>query len=155
MSDPRFVVNREELAWAAGFFDGEGCFSYTEKAGYATVTIGQVDRRVLDRFQEAVGGVGKIYGPYTTRSPSRLSKKPQYQYRAHRRAAEQSIAAMLWFMLGPVKRDQARRVLTRLARRCGRGHPLVQARGCPTCVADAWAGKRVIARSSQSSLPDL
>lgn len=99
MVDTLFVVNREELAWAAGFFDGEGCFSYTAKAGFATVTIGQVDRRVLDRFQEAIGGVGKIYGPYTTRSPSRLSKKPQYQYRAHRRADVQSIAAMLWFML--------------------------------------------------------
>jgi hypothetical protein len=42
-----WAVNREELAWAAGFFDGEGCFSFADKAGYASVSIVQVDRKPL------------------------------------------------------------------------------------------------------------
>lgn len=141
MDDGPFHVDREELAWAAGLFDEEGCFSYTEKAGFASVSVIQVDRRVLDRFQLAVGGMGKIYGPYAS-SPKSFARKPQFQYRAYRREHIQAIAALLWCHLGPVKREQAAKVLRKLKKRCSKGHPLVQARGCPKCVADAWERKR-------------
>ena len=60
--------DREELAWAAGFFDGEGCFSYTEKARYGVATITQADIRPLDRFKTAVR-VGNVYGPYDKKYP--------------------------------------------------------------------------------------
>ena len=59
-----------ELAWAAGFFDGEGhvgCCIHRSKTQNdfkrLTLTIAQVDRQVLDRFQQAVG-VGTVNGPY-------------------------------------------------------------------------------------------
>ncbi len=56
-----------ELAWAAGFFDGEGSVRWarnTSGRGTFTIQISQLDRETLDRFMAAVG-VGKIHGPYT------------------------------------------------------------------------------------------
>lgn len=62
-----------ELAWAAGFFDGEGtagCYlhnksklSVQDERYCARMTIGQSDPEVLIRFQSAVG-VGNVRGPY-------------------------------------------------------------------------------------------
>lgn len=56
-----------ELAWAAGFFDGEGC-TYLSHGGaggrkrYPRLSIGQNHREPLDRFAAAVGG-GNVCGP--------------------------------------------------------------------------------------------
>jgi hypothetical protein len=137
-----FQADREELAWAAGFFDGEGCFSYMERARYGVATIGQTDVRALERFMKAVG-VGKIYGPYDYKTPGRMSKRPWWNCRAHRREHVQAIAAMLWFKLGPIKREQALGVLGRYRNSCHRGHPKIHTlASCPRCVADAWAEKR-------------
>ena len=60
-----------ELAWAAGFFDGEGWIGSRyatcakEKPKYRRIEIGitQVDPEVLNRFKNAVG-VGAVKGPY-------------------------------------------------------------------------------------------
>jgi hypothetical protein len=153
MGEGAFLPDREELAWAAGLFDGEGCFSYTERAGFGVATISQVDRRVLDRFQRAVGGLGKVYGPYASRSSDRYRRKAQYRYSAHRRADLQAVVALLWFKLGPVKRAQAVGVLRRLMKRCSKGHLLVQSRGCPECVADAWSAKRLARKGAGASAP--
>ena len=113
-------MRREELAWAAGFFDGEGCFSYTQAGRYGCATIGQTEREPLERFLRAVG-VGVVYGPYKRTYPGRLSKKPWYDYRAQTQETVQAVVAMLWFSLGTKKRVQAVRVLRRSAT-CHRGH---------------------------------
>ena len=103
------LLSREDLAWAAGFFDGEGCFSFSEAGHYICVSIGQTDREPLDRFRIAVGGLGKVLGPYELARPGRLSKKPQYVYRANRFEHVQAIAAMLWFKLGTPKEESGPR----------------------------------------------
>ena len=67
-----------ELAWAAGFFDGEGNCSYFDvpskysEKSYARITlqIAQTDRRVLDRFGLAVGYPGRVNGPYKHNNPN-------------------------------------------------------------------------------------
>jgi LAGLIDADG-like domain len=141
----RFVAfrpDREELAWAAGFFDGEGCFSWTAKSAWGCAVIGQSNRESLERFQRAVGDLGKIYGPYKSRHKDRWSRKEQWVFRAHRREHVQAVALMLWFKLGPIKRAQAKSVLSRYPHKGQRGHGLVAGPGCPRCVADAWAEKR-------------
>jgi hypothetical protein len=51
--------NETEHAWAAGFFDGEGC-AHARKSAHGpwrkpNLSISQVDRRPLDRFCDAVG----------------------------------------------------------------------------------------------------
>ena len=145
--------DREELAWAAGFFDGEGCFSYTEKARYGVATITQADIRPLDRFKTAVR-VGNVYGPYDKKYPGRMSKQPQWIYRAHRREHVQAVAALLWFKLSPVKRQQALGVLARYWNSCRRGHPKIhRLPGCPECVANACAEKRTAAALTRPQLP--
>lgn len=106
-------ASETELAWAAGFFDGEGC-CYTAKMGrksggkYLHLDIAQVDRFVLDRFHRAVGGVGKVYGPYQPKTPR---SRAYYRYTASGQAACQSVISSLWDYLSPVKREQAERSL--------------------------------------------
>ena len=55
-----------EVAWAAGFFDGEGntCASRTRgKVRSIHMSVSQCERSPLERFVEAVGH-GIIHGPY-------------------------------------------------------------------------------------------
>lgn len=79
------MTEREPLAWAAGFFDGEG--HVRSKPGTAArrgsgfkscdmqISISQNDRTVLDRFARAVGR-GHVNGPYKPRGAIR----PYYTY---------------------------------------------------------------------------
>jgi hypothetical protein len=105
---------QEELAWAAGFFDAEGCFTYTESGLYASVAMAQTIREPLDRFRESVGA-GTVTGPYDTRRPTRPSKQAQYQFHAYGVSRVRQIAELLWPHLGSIKRCQALRVLARAA----------------------------------------
>jgi len=65
-------MDRFELAWAAGFFDGEGWANAVAQEGRETrqphARINQADPNgvpeVLLRFQRTVGGLGRIGGPY-------------------------------------------------------------------------------------------
>lgn len=104
---------REELAWAAGFFDGEGSI-YTakmgKKAGKHTIhlDIAQTDPEVLNRFYSAVS-VGKVYGPYT---PKTKNSRPYWRYTAASYKSCQYVIAVLWEFLSPVKKLQAERCLT-------------------------------------------
>lgn len=125
-------MNREELAWAAGLFDGEGCTRTAQgpRRQYmkAWLTVSQNDRQVLDRFQAAVG-VGKVYGPYAARG----RKNPQYQFVVSDFPQVQAVVAMLWTWLSPVKRAQAKVALLSATRRvrkiawlrCRNDHPLI------------------------------
>jgi hypothetical protein len=103
---------REELIWAAGFFDGEGNVRFDprpgRKNGWTQLQIAQCDRRVLDRFKGAVGGIGAVYGPYAQRQPK---SQPYYQYSAQGFMFVQAVVAMLFKWLSPVKREQARKTL--------------------------------------------
>jgi len=57
-------VRSIELAWAAGFYDGEGCTSLLkakrDKYHYIRMGISQKETTTLQRFLSAVGA-GKIY----------------------------------------------------------------------------------------------
>lgn len=52
-----------EIAWAAGFFDGEGntCCHHGVCGFSFAMSVSQVNRDNLFRFQKAVGGLGTIY----------------------------------------------------------------------------------------------
>lgn len=57
-------MSREaEIAWAAGVFEGEGCFSLMQQRGRSSVSLlavlGMTDRDVVARFHEIVG-VGNV-----------------------------------------------------------------------------------------------
>jgi hypothetical protein len=107
-------MNLKELAWAAGFFDGEGHigagrsslhFDRPKIRPYAIVylKIGQTDRRPLDRFRDAVG-CGAVRGPYKYNRPN---NKPIWVWQVGRFERVQATVAMLWRFLSEPKRLQA------------------------------------------------
>lgn len=111
-------VHREKLAWAGGFFDGEGHVGGAGDKGYPALHIRQAGSytqvpEVLPRFRDAVCGLGYLYGPMF--DPENLQHLPQWSFEAHGFEAVQAIFAMLWPWLGPVKRAQFALVLRRYA----------------------------------------
>lgn len=168
----------DEIKWCAGFFDGEGHVRVDQHRGGATkvarIDITQADRRVLDRFQRAVG-LGKVYGPYDRRY---AHQRDRYEYVAIYFERVQAIIAMLWQWLDEIKRDQARTAL--LAARaafavapgrsrdrdtCKRGHSLAdptnvhiyyqkgyESRECRACRRLAMAHTRLVAKTAQALL---
>jgi LAGLIDADG endonuclease len=104
-------LNTHELAWAAGFFEGEGTFSCTTQKSrngnkinpVFKISIPQMDRYRLERFQNAVGGFGHI--------SLRETKWGGIDVLYIQRFEEtQAVAAMLWGFLGHDKRSQYREV---------------------------------------------
>jgi hypothetical protein len=93
-------MNREELAWAAGFFDGEG---WTGLRGPTTVgmSVTQMELQPLVRFHNAVG-VGTIYGRGT---------RGGWIWQAGNWADSQAAVAKLWRFMSEPKRAQAHAAL--------------------------------------------
>lgn len=130
-------TTREDLAWAAGFFDGEGCVTFNVVRGkkYIRVSVRQHHREVLDKFQEVVG-LGSVSGPYTSGSGNDC-----WSFQVSGFERSQAIAALLWEWLGSEKRDQFKHHLVEAhrekntlwrgppnlnegdTRTCRRGHP--------------------------------
>ena len=98
---------REDLAWTAGFFDGEGNSGVTTQ-NYPRVCVGQTERTTLDRMVKVLG-VGKVYGPY---AKNRDGWSDMYMYIAQGWEQSQAVAAMLWPFLSEPKKAQFTRTLT-------------------------------------------
>ena len=58
------MTDGERLAWAAGFFDGEGCI-LVMGGTQLCMSVTQVDRAPLDRLTEILGG--RVHGPRPNR----------------------------------------------------------------------------------------
>lgn len=99
-------MQTHELAWAAGFFDGEGhirCDRGTVKGKlYPRITLHapQRDTRVLERMVKALGR-GKVLGPYNNNGG------PIYHFHVCNFEDVQMSVASMWPWLSPVKREQA------------------------------------------------
>lgn len=79
-------------AWAAGLFEGEGCFTTNNK--YSLVAaLNMTDEDVVRKFHSTIG-VGKVYGPYQGKG------KPYWQWRVANFEAVQHVMATLWNFLG-------------------------------------------------------
>lgn len=100
-------LDLEELAWAAGLFDGEGTTIAKRDVRrpdrfQLQVTVPQCGRdglpEVLVRFHRAVLGMGVIDAP---------NKYSMYRWRARGFVDGQAAVAMLWPFLSGVKRGQA------------------------------------------------
>jgi len=105
----------EQLAWAAGFYCGEGSVSPVRQRGKVSgvrVTIGQKNREVLDRFQEAVA-VGRVNGPYGPYGGG--NGCAMFFYQAHGRDVTRKIRDLLWPWLSMEKREQFDRAFAALA----------------------------------------
>lgn len=102
-------INREDLAWAAGFFDGEGSTLLTKNHGkyYARLSVTQCHQEVLQKFQRIVN-LGQIAGPHVMKQSQR---KDMYYWYVCGFEQTQAVIAFLWEWLGTEKREQAKRVL--------------------------------------------
>lgn len=90
------MTNEQQLAYVAGFFDGEGSISLRVRSGkypFLQLSMTQTSRPVLE-FVQGVLGVGIIHGPY---APSNgLSRKHKYVYRVCQRAQVVEVMRALW-----------------------------------------------------------
>ncbi len=109
-----------ELAWAAGFFDGEGntyCgrIAKAKKKPYHTdpcfvsLSIAQNEVAPLIRFRDAVK-LGVVCGPYHAKRET----KPHYQWRIASQDGVRTVLRNLWPYLSEPKRRQALNALDRL-----------------------------------------
>jgi hypothetical protein len=106
-----FSVNREEIAFAAGLFEGEGCFVST-KSGNRTrrrsqATINMTDREPLEHLVMATG-LGRVTGPV---APRGSGIKPSYNWGVYTFEHVQALAAMFWPWLSPRRRARVQEVL--------------------------------------------
>lgn len=101
------AVDGAELAWAAGFFDGEGTTiarGESRRPEYHQLRASVPQRghdsapHVLLRFQKVVLGMGYIEPP---------TAEGVYTWRARGFEEAQALIALLWRHLGPVKKAQA------------------------------------------------
>jgi hypothetical protein len=109
-------INREELAWAAGFFDGEGHASGRKPRGLR-LSVSQRDWQVLERFDKAVLGLGR-------RGKTVGGGHPMFVWRTTNFADGQAVIAMLWRFLSPIKRLQCKTALIEFHQKgnAGRGN---------------------------------
>ena len=113
-------VDHECLAWAAGFFDGEGTTfakSDRDRPGYHQLCVsvpqaGTSTPLVLERFRTAMFGMGRIDPP---------SKSGAYLWRARGFVDAQQTVIVLWPYLGEVKRRQAGRAMGLVAQQYQNG----------------------------------
>lgn len=106
----------EQRAWAAGLFDGEGStmrMPHRSHVGYfiaeaAVTQSGDAGApQVLSRFRAAVGGLGKIYGPFK----QKRARKGVYRWRVGMQQDIEAVVHLLWPSLSDLKRAQAEEVL--------------------------------------------
>lgn len=93
-----------ELAWAAGFFEGEGSFTLTEHRHKMRpqVTMPQSgSSELLHRFAAAVR-TGSVTGPYKYASQT-LAKQPRWTFQAYGPKSEKVMERLLPYLSGPKK----------------------------------------------------
>ncbi len=97
-------LNTHELAWAAGFFDGEGS-TFNSRNGAVLLSVSQKNILPLQRFSNAVNNVGKIrysndYHKITMRN------QELYKFTAENFEHVQYVIALLWKFLCQIKKNQ-------------------------------------------------
>jgi hypothetical protein len=105
------VLDREQLAWAAGFYDGEGSLSCIWQLNangkyyrYLRMQLDQIEPTTLQRFQKALGG-GVIYGPY---APRIAHHSPHWHWSLTSFEQVQHATCLLWSWLSEPKKAQAK-----------------------------------------------
>lgn len=128
----RPTTRREDLAWLAGFWDGEGCCSSlntVNSRSYPVFTLSQAgpeNEALCRRVAAIVGGPASVSGPYVQRN----EWNPQWKVRIGGHERVQSMTAACWHWLSRTKRDQAARVLGAYRENHA---PRFQRTHCPKC----------------------
>jgi hypothetical protein len=96
----------EEIAWAAGLFEGEGTITLSGDTLY--VRLGNTDGEVVRQFADAVG-VGSVYGPYPP-YPGQSHRKKLLWVSLAREEDGLDVLAMMWQWLSARRRNRAREI---------------------------------------------
>jgi hypothetical protein len=92
-----------EVAWAAGFFEGEG--TITQSGGRLVVRLNNTDPEPVYRFANIVG-FGEVYGPYQYEQPDRRKRKPFWVWLAEEYEGLE-VLELLWPWLSGRRHCQA------------------------------------------------
>lgn len=116
MSKPTLCLDTHELAWAAGFFDGEGSVCLRRRGNWRELRLqvpqsGNDATDILERFQRAIGGLGKIGGPWQYRE----RMLPMYRLDLYGHENVQAAISMVWRFLSKPKQIQATKAMTECA----------------------------------------
>jgi hypothetical protein len=100
-------LDNHDLAWAAGFFDGEGWANRKERGVQSRINQAGLDGmpEVLVKFQRIVG-LGRLKGPVIEEG-----KQPLYHWEATSRPDVNRVAELIGPWLCPVKRAEFERAL--------------------------------------------
>ena len=106
-------INREELAWAAGFFDGEGgtwfCPRRDKTSFQIRMGVSQSNNSEdaipaeLIRFQNAVQGLGTFY---LQRKAKNVGGRVAWMWRIHNWQDVQFVGSLLYTFLSLTKQNQ-------------------------------------------------
>ena len=102
-------INREDLAWAAGLFEGEGSFTFARRGKYVSIVaeLGMTDEDRVKRFQEVLG----IGNTTVHTKPIKTHWKTMYLWKTGSFEGVQAVISMLWPWLGPRRRNRAKEIL--------------------------------------------
>ncbi len=119
-------MRNSDAAWAAGFFDGEGCISWQKswKSPSPILQLTQTDRRPLERFIQSVG-CGKLYGP---RKGHRDDCKKRFDIQISKNKDVGRAITVMWPYMSPPKREQFNRVVDYCINNQGQGSVSMQRR---------------------------
>jgi hypothetical protein len=104
----KVLSEREQLAWCAGFLDGEGNFA-SHPRGRIVIQAAQTTREELDRLAATLGG--NVCGPYA--NTSGLGRRPYYTWSITNRPGFEAALERLSEFLSPKKLSQATAALAR------------------------------------------
>lgn len=137
-----------DIAWAAGVWEGEGCWSInprTRRAGVAVQSrLGMTDPDVVERFG-AIVGFGTI-----RHEPARLNRKAMTQWYTQRRDSTRLLIGMFSPYLGERRRAKAQEILD-LGETIANGERTTCPQGHPydsTAMVSTGAGRHLARRCS-------
>lgn len=103
-------MTREEIAWAAGLFEGEGCISISKpKSGSKfnqnrIVQLSMTDKDVVDKFHNLIGfGLRYEFDP-SKRNPT---WKIRYDWKVYKAEHVQAFLAAIWCFLCERRKKKA------------------------------------------------
>lgn len=102
--------NKEDVAWLAGFWEGEGSIKGS-KTGSFVLNITQVDKEPLDKCVSILG-FGVVYGPLTY--AYKPNSQPYYTFSVSTFERVQQVVILIWPYLSRRRKDQIKACFARI-----------------------------------------
>jgi hypothetical protein len=113
------AVHKDDIAWAAGLFEGEGCISFTRSKRshwrnsqtQGRVSVAMTDQDVVERFAKIMG-FGTVEYLGVPQSRDGYNRKATWRWRAQSYEHVQATIAMFWSYLGTRRKARAKEILS-------------------------------------------